>query len=79
MKKSRKRNWHVIPYAGEWAVKREGAKRISKRFSTQRLAIAFARNVARINECEVIIHRADGTIRDSDTYGHEGKAKDRKH
>lgn len=74
-----KRDYHVLPHPRGWAVKREGNKRATVVCRSQRRAIANARLYAISKHVEVVIHRADGSIRDSDTYGREGRAKDRKH
>lgn len=75
----KKRNYHVIPRGTEWAVKREGNKRITVKCRTQGIAINYARLRADRYGVEVIIHRRSSKIRDSDSYGNEGKARDHKH
>ena len=76
-----KRDYHVtwIGSVGMWQVQLEGARDSRTWKRSQREAIEIARRRAKRRKCEVVIHRKDGTIRDSDTYGREGKAKDRKH
>ena len=65
-KDSRPRTWHqhVVPYKGDWAVRREGNKRVSSKHRKQSTAIRRAKTAARKRGADVIIHRADGTIRD---------------
>jgi hypothetical protein len=47
---------------------------------TQREAADRAREIARNQHSEVVIHRRDGTIRDSDSYGNDpNPPRDRKH
>jgi uncharacterized protein YdaT len=60
---------HVVQTGdGDWAVKREGAKRASGVFDTQKQAQDRAREIVRKSGGgEVIIHGTDGKIRDSDT------------
>lgn len=63
---SRPRTWHqhVVPYEDGWAVRREGNKRITSKHRKQSTAIRKAKSLARKHLADVIIHRADGTIRD---------------
>ena len=65
-KSSRKRTWHqhVVPYEDGWAVRREGNKRITSKHRKQSTAINRAKSIARKRKADVIIHRADGGIRD---------------
>lgn len=67
---NRKRTWnhHVVPYKNRWAVRREGNKRITSRHKYQDTAIRKAKRLARKYNADVIIHRADGTIRDRISY-----------
>ena len=66
----RPRTWHmhVVPYEDDWAVKREGNKRITSKHRKQSTAITKAKTLARKHKADVIIHRADGTIRDRINY-----------
>jgi len=63
---SRPRTWHqhVVPYEDGWAVRREGNKRVTSRHRKQSTAIRKAKTISRKHKADVIIHRADGTIRD---------------
>lgn len=61
---------HVLPQGTNWVVKPEGGAPLSTH-RTQDAAIDQARPVARRNESELVIHRPDGTIRDSDSHGHD--------
>ena len=65
-KSSRKRTWHqhVVPYKGDWAVRREGNKRITSHHRKQSTAIHKAKAIARKRKADVIIHRETGGIRD---------------
>lgn len=59
---------HVVPRKDGWAVKAPDSKRASSVHSTQASAEAAAKKiVGRQGGGEVVIHRPDGTIRDSDT------------
>ncbi len=64
------RTWHqhVVPYKGDWAVRREGNKRITSKHRKQSTAIRKAKSLAKKYKADVIIHRADGTIRDRINY-----------
>ena len=66
----RPRTWHqhVVPYEKNWAVRREGNKRITSKHRRQDTAIKKAKLVARKHKADVIIHRQDGTIRDRINY-----------
>ena len=64
------KNQHVVPTPkGKWGVRGEGNSKITKETSTQTQAINIARDIAKNQESEVVIHRKDGTIRDKDSYG----------
>jgi uncharacterized protein YdaT len=77
---SKKRDYHVVPHGDHWAVQREGGKRSSSVHNTQRDAIDSGRSLARQAKTEIVIHRRDGSIRDSDSYGRDPyPPKDRKH
>ena len=69
-KESRPRTWHqhVVPYEDGWAVRREGNKRITSKHRKQSTAIRKAKSIARNKKADVIIHRADGGIRDRISY-----------
>lgn len=75
-----KKDYHVVPHAEGWAVKREGNDRATSVHSTQADAIGSAKQHAKNNQTEVVIHRPNGQIRDSDSYGHDPHPpKDMKH
>ena len=66
-----KRNQHVVPLGNGWAVKREGSKRFTVITERQKDAITVAREIARNNKTEIVIHGRDGKIRDKDSYGND--------
>lgn len=71
---------HVVPRGDNWAVEKEGASRASKIVDTQKEAIGHAKDQARRENVEVVVHRRDGSIRDSDSYGRDpNPPKDKKH
>lgn len=65
------KNVHVVPQDGKWAVKTENSGKAAKVTSTQQEAIERAREIARNNQSEMVIHRKDGTIRDKNSYGND--------
>jgi type IV secretory pathway TrbL component len=65
------KNQHVVPHNGGWAVKGSGNSKVTKVTSTQQQAIDYAREIAKNQESELIIHRKNGTIRDSDSFGND--------
>lgn len=62
---------HVVPHDGGWAVRGAGNSRVTSTHQTQNEAISVARNIARHQRTEVVIHRPDGKIRDKDSYGND--------
>ena len=65
-------NQHVVPDGeGGWGVRREGASRLTARFPTQAEAIEAGRRIAQNQGVELIIHRPNGRIRDSDSHGRD--------
>lgn len=63
------KNQHVVPYEGKWAVRGEGNERSTSIHDTQAEAIDAAREIAKNQRSELVIHRADGRIRNRDSYG----------
>lgn len=63
---AKKRTWHqhVVPYQNDWAVRREGNKRITSKHRKQSTAINKAKALAKRYKADVIIHRVSGGIRD---------------
>lgn len=75
-----KKDIHVVPHTDGWATKKEGASRAGSVQRTQTEAIERARDQAKREQVEVVIHKRDGKIRDSDSYGNDPyPPKDRKH
>ncbi|WP_248722820.1 DUF2188 domain-containing protein [Seonamhaeicola sp. ML3] len=68
--KTRKRTWHqhVVPYEDDWAVRREGNKRVTSKHKKQSTAIRKAKTIAKRYDADVIIHRASGGIRERISY-----------
>lgn len=75
-----KKNIHVVPSGGRWAVKKEGTDEPISTHKNQELARQSAIPLAKQNKSEVVIHGRDGKIRDKDSYGRDpSPPKDRKH
>lgn len=66
-----RKNQHVVPHGNDWAVRGAGNSRVTSTHSTQSEAAAAARRIAENQRSEVVIHRADGRIRDKDSYGND--------
>ena len=74
------KNQHVVPRDGEWAVRGAGNSRDTVRAPTQGEAAERARDIARNQGSEVLIHRPDGRIRSKDSYGNDPTPpRDREH
>lgn len=63
-----KKNQHVVPRDGEWAVRSEGSNRVTSVHNTRREAIDAARELARNQASELVIHGRDGRVRERDSY-----------
>ena len=75
-----KKDIHVVPHNGGWATRKEGAQRVGHTADTQKEALEQAREQAKREKVEVVIHRPDGRIRDSDSYGNDpNPPKDKEH
>ena len=67
-----KRDYHVVPNGGNgWAVRREGSERATSLHRTQHEAIQAGRQHAINQGTELVTHRPNGQIRDSDSYGND--------
>ncbi len=66
-----RKNQHVVPHDGEWAVLGEGNQKITRQFETQREAIEHARQIAINQQSELFIHNQEGTIRERNSYGND--------
>lgn len=77
---TKKRDIHVVPHNDGWATRKEGAQRVGTTTDTQKQAIERARDQAKREKVEVVIHGRDNKIRDSDSYGNDpNPPKDKKH
>jgi len=63
------KNQHVVPHAGGWAVRGAGNSRATSVHETQSGAISQAREIARNQGSELLVHGRNGRIRERDSYG----------
>ncbi len=74
------KNQHVTPHPEGWQVKGAGNDKATKVTPTQKEAIDAAKEIAKHQQSEVVIHGTDGRIRDKDSYGNDPVfIKDTKH
>lgn len=52
---------HIIKRSEGWVIRKEGAERASRKYSTKEEAIDSAR-LYRLKGYDVVVHRADGTV-----------------
>ena len=65
------KRYHVVPRGNQWAVVGEGAERAIFVCPTQGQAIGYGRELCIRQGAELVIHRPNGQIRDSDSYGND--------
>jgi hypothetical protein len=65
----RKPAHHVVTHGDGWAVKKEGAARVSSQHATKREAESAGRTTSRNQGTELIVHKKDGTIERRDSHG----------
>ena len=65
------KNQHVVPNPNGWGIRGEGNQRLTSVHNTQREAIDAARNIARNQQSELLVHGRDGQIRARDSYGND--------
>lgn len=66
---AKKPSQHVVPHRDGWAVKKAGASRATVVKETQEEAMTKAKEVAKNQEAELMIHGRDGKIREKNSYG----------
>lgn len=66
-----KRNQHVVPRGDQWAVQSAGGDRATRIVDTQNQAVRIARDIARNQRAELIVHGEDGKIRWRDSHGND--------
>jgi len=62
---------NVVWHGDGWAIRRDGAQRVTKTFDTQKEAIKYGRPVARREETEFRSRKSKGQWWESDPYGHD--------
>jgi antitoxin HicB len=63
---------HVTPReSGKWAVKKSGAQRASSVHENKTDAVRSARQAARKDQSELVVHNRDGRIARKDSHGHD--------
>lgn len=62
---------HVVPHGDQWAVKTDNSQKAYKVTETQKKAIEIAKEVAKNQESELLIHGKDGQIREKNSYGND--------
>jgi hypothetical protein len=71
---------HVVTHPKGFAVKRDGAQRATSLHNTQTQAERAAKQIAKREDLEVVVHAArGGKIRDTDSFGTESRKRDSKH
>ena len=68
---SSKRDIHVVPHSSGWATRKENAERAGSVHDTKAEALSQARDQAKRERVEVVIHGKDGRIQDSDSFGND--------
>ena len=62
---------YTVRHGDEWANRREGSSRVSKKFATKREAVEAGRKTAMRDKTEHIIQKMDGTIGKRNSYGND--------
>lgn len=63
---------HVVPNSeGTWSVKKGGSSKATKNFENKADAVTYGREVAMNQKAELVIHKKDGTIQNSNSYGND--------
>ena len=77
---SKRKSIHTVPHNKGWAVKKGGGKRAVKVTETKAEAEKIARDLARREGAELVIHGRDGKIQDADSFGGDPlPPRDKKH
>lgn len=66
-----RKNQHVVPHPEGWAVRGAGNSRATSVHETQGAAITQAREIARNQQSEMLVHGRNGRIRERDSYGND--------
>jgi len=65
------KNQHVVKHPDGWAVKGAGNSKATKVTKTQKEAADVARNIAKNQQSELLIHGRNGQIREKDSHGND--------
>lgn len=65
------KNQHVVKHPDGWAVKGAGNSKATKVTKTQKEATDVARNIAKNQQSELLIHGRNGQIREKDSHGND--------
>jgi len=65
------KNQHVVKHLEGWAVKGAGNEKATRVAETQKEAIEIAKQIAKNQNSELLIHRRNGRIRDRNSYGND--------
>ena len=65
------KNQHVVPSNNQWAVKGAGNIKATSLHEKQSDAISAAREIAKNQKSEALIHGANGQIRARNSYGND--------
>jgi hypothetical protein len=66
---SRRKNQHVVPHQGKWAVKGFGNKKNTAVTKFKKDAIRIAKKIAINQKTELFIHKRNGVIEERNSYG----------
>lgn len=69
------KNQHVVPRGPGWGVVGEGNNRATVVVPTQQQAIERAREIARNQGSELLIHGRHGQIRERDSHGRDPRSR----
>jgi hypothetical protein len=74
------KNEHIVPTDGGWSVRGDGSGRATSDQKTQSAAINAARDIAKNQKTELVVHGRHSTPRDKDGCGNDPcQPKDRKY
>jgi hypothetical protein len=62
---------HTVPMGNKWTNLRAGSTRAGKKYDTKAEAKAAGRRTAMRDKVEHLIHKKDGTIGESNSYGND--------
>lgn len=64
-------NQHVVPADSKWGIRGAGNAKLTAVFDRQSKAIDVARDIAKNQGSELLIHGRDGQIRERDSHGRD--------